>query len=92
MALLLNGVSTAQADRALDPIVPVMDGVAGVVYCTPATLEQVLEQSGWPAVAFLDSDAMAAPLVRRGVRVLSARQALPMLGEWSTEAVQEVAS
>lgn len=45
--LVLNGVSTTQVDRALDPIVSRTDGVAGVLYCTPSSLERLLRLRGW---------------------------------------------
>jgi hypothetical protein len=81
VVLVLNGVSPAQADRALDPIVPEVGGVAGVVYCTPATLEPFLLQRGWPRVAGVGSRALAAPLTQRGVVVLPPDRALRALGE-----------
>jgi hypothetical protein len=91
MALLLDGVTTAQVDRALDPLVPVLRGVSGVVYCTAATLEPVLDGSGWPTMAFIGSEALAARLAPRGVRVLPAEAALAALCEWAAEPVREVA-
>jgi hypothetical protein len=92
VALLLNGVSAAQVDRALDAVVPLLSGVSGVVYCTPATLERVLQESGWPRIAFVGTRALAAPLAQRGVRVLPAEEALRALGEWDAESVPEAAS
>jgi hypothetical protein len=47
VVLVLNGVSAAQVDRVLDSVVPEVGDVAGVVYCTPATLEPLLQRSGW---------------------------------------------
>jgi hypothetical protein len=47
VVLVLNGVSAAQVDRVLDSVVPEVREVAGVVYCTPATLEPLLQRSGW---------------------------------------------
>jgi hypothetical protein len=79
VALVLNGLSAAQADRALDPVVPDAGGVAGVVYCTPATLEPLLQQRGWPRLAFVVSRALAVPLAGHGVRVLPLERALPAL-------------
>ncbi len=79
MVLVLNGLSTAQADRALDPIVPQLADVAGVVYCTSATLERVVPQSGWPDVAFVDTRELATRLARRGIRVLPTDRA-PWIG------------
>jgi hypothetical protein len=81
VVLVLNGVSAAQADRALDPIVAQVGGVAGVVYCTPATLEGFLQQRGWPRVACVGTRALAAPLTQRGVLVLPPDRALRALGE-----------
>jgi len=81
VVLVLNGVSPAQADRALDPIVPEAGGVAGVVYCTLTTLEPLLQQRGWPRVAGVDSRALAAPLTQNGVLVLPPDRALRALGE-----------
>jgi hypothetical protein len=91
MALLLDGVTTAEVDRALDPVVPVLTGVSGVVYCTAATLEPVLDESGWPRMAFVGSEAVAARLAPKGVRVLPADEALGALSEWAAEPVREVA-
>jgi hypothetical protein len=48
--LVLNGVSTREVDRALDPIVPRAAGVAGVLYCTPSSLDGLLERRGWQRV------------------------------------------
>lgn len=48
--LVLNGVSTKQVDRVLDPIVPQAAGVAGVLYCTPSSLDGLLELRGWQRV------------------------------------------
>jgi hypothetical protein len=45
--LVLNGVSTKQVDCALDPVVPKATGVAGVLYCTPSSLEPLLKRRGW---------------------------------------------
>ena len=45
--LVLKGVSTKQADRVLDPIVAQAAGVAGVLYCTPSSLDGLLELRGW---------------------------------------------
>jgi hypothetical protein len=70
VVLVLNGLSATQVDRALDAVVPCVGGVAGVAYCTPATLEGVLQECGWPAIAFVDTMTIAAPLTERGVRVL----------------------
>src|SRR5258708_15602565 len=81
VVLVLNGVSPAQADRALDPIVPEAGGVAGVVYCTLTTLEPLLQQRGLPRVAGVDSRALAAPLTQNGVLVLPPDRALRALGE-----------
>ncbi len=81
VVLVLNGVSPAQADRALDPIVPEAGGVAGVVYCTLTTLEPLLQQRGWPRVAGVGSRALAAPLTQNGVLVLPPYRALRALGE-----------
>ena len=82
VVLVLNGLSAAQVDRALDSVVANVDGVAGVEYCTPATLEGLLQESGWPSVAFVDTGKIAAPLSRHGVRVLSPDSALDALDEW----------
>jgi len=45
--LVLNDVSPNQVDRALDPIVSKATGVAGVLYCTPSSLERLLKRRGW---------------------------------------------
>jgi hypothetical protein len=81
VVLVLNGVSPAQADRALDPIVPAVGGVAGVVYCTPTTLEPFLRRRGWPRVAGVGSRALAAALIENGALVLPPYGALRALGE-----------
>jgi hypothetical protein len=45
--LVLKGVSTKQVDRVLDPIVSQAADVAGVLYCTPSSLDGLLELRGW---------------------------------------------
>jgi hypothetical protein len=89
VVLVLNGVSASQVDRALDAVVPRVADVAGVAYCTPSTLERVLDDSGWPAVAFVETGSIAAPLAERGVHVLPrglALRALAALDQWRTAA------
>ena len=85
IVLVLDGVSPAQVDRALDPLVRAVPGVAGVVYSTPETLERVLLRSGRPRLAFVGTEALARPLAARGLRVLPAERALRTLGAWAAE-------
>jgi hypothetical protein len=80
VVLVLNGVSSAQVDRALDPVVQQARGVQGVVYCSPAALELLLRQSGRPRVASVGTRALVAPLTRRGVRLLPRNSVLRALG------------
>lgn len=89
VVLVLNGVSASQVDRALDSVVPRVGGVAGVAYCTPVTLERLLQECGWPAIAFVGTRTIAAPLTRHGVRVLPPDSALVALDEWSGESAAE---
>jgi uncharacterized protein DUF5989 len=89
IVLVLDGVSPAQVDRALDPLVPAVPGVAGVVYSAPATLERVLLRSGWPRLAFVGTESLARPLAARGLRVLPAERALRTLREWAAEPTGE---
>jgi hypothetical protein len=88
VVLVLNGVSATQVDRALDSVVARVGGVAGVAYCTPSTLERLLQECGWPSIAFVGTRTIAAPLTRHGVRVLPP-EALGAPGEWSGESVPE---
>ena len=74
VALVLNGVSSEQVDRALDRIVRRVRDVAGVVYCTPATLTPLLRKSGRPKVAWIGSGELVDELAKVGVVVL------PLLG------------
>lgn len=80
VVLILNGVSAAQVDRALDAVVSQVSGVAGVVYCAPAALEGLLQDRGWPRVASVGTRALAAPLRHRGVQVVPPNRALRALG------------
>jgi hypothetical protein len=82
VALVLIGVSPEQVDRALDPIVGRVRGVAGVVYCTRATLPPRLRRSGQTKVAWVGSKELAVELAKAGVAVS------PLLGrnplrDWS---------
>lgn len=89
VVLVLNGVSPTQVDRALDSVVArVGGGVAGVAYCTPANLERLLLEHGWPTVAFVVTRTIAAPLTEHGVRVLSPDSARGALDEWSGESAE----
>lgn len=84
VVLVLNGISPTQVDRALDSVVAHVGGkVAGVAYCTPATLERLLQDRGWPEIAFVGTRQIAAPLTRHGVRVLSPDSAAGALAEWN---------
>lgn len=76
VALLLNGVSIAQVERVLDPVVARFSGVRGVVYCTPGTLGPLLVHRGRPRVASVQTKALAGQLARAGVRLLSPERAL----------------
>ncbi len=80
VVLLLNGVSPAQVDQALDPVVSRVRGVQGVVYCTPESLDSLLQQRGQPRLASVRTTALAAPLAHDGVRVVSPERALRALG------------
>jgi hypothetical protein len=66
VALVLNGVSPDEVDRALDPIVKEECDVAGVVYCTPATLSLLFELSGHANVARIGSKELRRWGRRRG--------------------------
>lgn len=66
VALVLNGVSPDEVDRALDPIVKQECDVAGVVYCTRATLSLLLEPSGHSKVAWIGSKELRRWSRRRG--------------------------
>ena len=79
VVLVLNGVSTKQVDRALDPVVARVTGVAGVVYCTPSSLDELLRQRGRPRVASIGTGTLAWPRRRRGARVLPPDRVLPAL-------------
>jgi hypothetical protein len=82
VALVLNGVSPAQVDRALDPIVREVRGVAGVVYCTRATLTPLLRRPGQSSVAWLGSKELAGELAKAGV-VVSPVPGRNPLRDWS---------
>lgn len=69
VALVLNGVSPEQVDRALDPIVSRLRGVAGVVYCTRATLTPLLRTCGQSKVLWIGSEELAVELAKVGVAV-----------------------
>jgi hypothetical protein len=81
VVLVLNGLSAAQVDRALDPVVSLAKGVEGVIYCSPAALGMLLRQRGRPGVASVGTRALAAPLARCGVRLLRPDRVLATLGE-----------
>jgi hypothetical protein len=85
VVLVLNGISAVEVDRALDAVVSQEGSVAGVVYCTPTTLEPFLEQSGWPRIAIVGTVALAADLAERGVRVLPPARALRALRKLGVE-------
>jgi len=70
VVLVLNGVSSARVDRALDAVVGQTTGVQGVVYCLPAGLALVLRQAGRPRLASAGTSALRAELASHGVPVL----------------------
>ena len=63
---MLNGVSPAEVDRVLDPIVKQVRDVAGVVYCTRATLPRLLRKSGPSGVAWIGSKELGVELSETG--------------------------
>ena len=67
VALVLNGVSPAEVDRVLDPNVKQVRDVAGVVYCTRATLPRLLRKSGPSGVAWIGSKELGVELSKEGV-------------------------
>jgi hypothetical protein len=69
VVLVLNGLSSAQVDRALDAVVGQATGVHGVVYCAPGGLDRVLRQAGPPRFASAWTSAVRADLARHGVPV-----------------------
>lgn len=82
VALVLNGVSPEEVDRALDPIVGQVRDVAGVVYCTRATLSPLLKRSGHSKLAWIGSKELGVELSRQGVAASPLRGRHPLRG-WS---------
>lgn len=80
VVLVLNGVSPRQVDRALDPVVSRSTVVTGVLYCSPAELEPLLDHRGWPPLASVATGALAEPLERHGVRLLPRRSVFREIG------------
>jgi hypothetical protein len=79
--LVLNGLSSAQIDRALDSVVGHERGVAGVEYCIPGTLGDVLQRRGWPFVGAVRTTALARQLSGRQVVLVPPDKALGILGD-----------
>jgi hypothetical protein len=71
VVLVLNGVSAAQVDRALDSTVSSIGAVSGVIYCSPATVGRFLPQRRWTRSAGARREMSSSPLRHRGERIFA---------------------